>query len=405
MRVRPGAGGGGGRADRADDARRPVHARGARPGAGLVQRRLGRVEPGGPGAGGRVDRPAFVALGLLRDGAVRGGLGLDPGRGTSTRRSSGDEVLPIDWPGAMLLAAGSTLLLLAVLNGDGRSWTRGARLLAAGGRPAGAVRPSGASSGRPDLAARPDRRAAHRRGDRGELPDRRPAVRARHVHPALRPGGARGYGDAGGADDHAAVPELGDQRGGRGRVVVRLRVPPDGGGRLDPDRLGDDRAGGGGLAAGVVGSAVPVGDGRDRPGDGPDVAELHPGRAARGRLGPSRGGDRRGHLLPDDGRRARGRRARRVARVRAVASPGRLAGPPASTSPPPCGPRRTRCSRPTSSAPSRTRSAGRSATSSSRCSRWPSSRSSARSACQVAGRAGSPSPSQFRTSSTRKGPP
>ena len=40
-----------------------------------------------------------------------------------------DEVRPIDWPGALLLAAGSTLLL-AVLNGDGRSWARGARLMA-----------------------------------------------------------------------------------------------------------------------------------------------------------------------------------------------------------------------------------------------------------------------------------
>ncbi|MBV8611704.1 MAG: MFS transporter [Singulisphaera sp.] len=41
-----------------------------------------------------------------------------------------DEVRPIDWPGALLLTAGSTLLLLAVLNGDGRSWARGARLMA-----------------------------------------------------------------------------------------------------------------------------------------------------------------------------------------------------------------------------------------------------------------------------------
>ena len=40
------------------------------------------------------------------------------------------EVRSIDWPGALLLASGSTLLLLMVLKGDAQSWVRGVGLLA-----------------------------------------------------------------------------------------------------------------------------------------------------------------------------------------------------------------------------------------------------------------------------------
>lgn len=40
------------------------------------------------------------------------------------------EVLPIDWAGALLLSAGSTVLLMAVLRGGGQSWQAAAGLLA-----------------------------------------------------------------------------------------------------------------------------------------------------------------------------------------------------------------------------------------------------------------------------------
>ena len=94
---RPGTGGGGGRADRPDDDRRPVHARGAREGPGALQRDLGGLERGGAGVGGRPDRPALLAMGLLRQRAVRRPLGLDPGasrrRGARASRGPADRLV------------------------------------------------------------------------------------------------------------------------------------------------------------------------------------------------------------------------------------------------------------------------------------------------------------------------
>ena len=85
---------------------------------------------------------------------------------TSRRTSDAAEVLPIDWPGAALLASGSTLLLLAILSGPTASIASVAGLLAGLVVLLGAVRRRRAAGGRPDPAARPVRPGADRVGDR-----------------------------------------------------------------------------------------------------------------------------------------------------------------------------------------------------------------------------------------------
>ncbi len=205
---RAGAGRRGGRADRPDAARRPVHAPGARQGPGPLQRRVGRVEPDRPGARGRADRPPLVALGVLRDGAVRAGRHVDPGAARPrARRAEGgppDRLVGrgpadgrFDPP-----ADGGPARGRALVGRDGRD-------AGGGGRPAGELRLAGDAGGRPDPAARPDLLGAPRGGDRRELPDRRPAVRHRHLRAPVRPGGPGRDGDPGRADGDASVPVVG----------------------------------------------------------------------------------------------------------------------------------------------------------------------------------------------------
>ena len=165
------------------------------------------------------------------------GLGLDPVR--SRPREGRAARGPADrLGGGALLTLGSVVLLLAVLKG-------GERLVDLGG--VAAAWPwrwscSGRSWSVERIAADPilplDLILSAHIGSAiaGSFLIGGAAVRARHLCPAVRPGGARRDGDAGGAGDHAAVPELGDQRGGRGQGGGPARVPADGGRRLDPDR-------------------------------------------------------------------------------------------------------------------------------------------------------------------------
>ena len=93
---RAGARGGCGGADHHHDDRRPVHAPRAGEGPGPFQHGLGRVEPDRAGDRRRPDRPALLALGVLRDRPVRGGLGLATD-GHVHEKLDHHQTPPIDW--------------------------------------------------------------------------------------------------------------------------------------------------------------------------------------------------------------------------------------------------------------------------------------------------------------------
>ena len=250
-----------------------------------VQRRLGRLEPGGPGARGGADRSALVALGLLRHRAVRGRLGLDPGpsrpregrasRGPADRLAGGDAA-----------GAGLVVLLLAVLKGADVRGRGGVSLLVAGGDHARRRSWSGSGRGRPDLAARPDLAGHIAAAIVGSFLIGGLLFGIDTYIPLFVQGVRGGTATQAGRVMTPLFLSLGGERlrrglgGGPPRVPARRRWS---GSILIARR--DARPGPRGGLARAGRPAVHRRDGRDRPGDGPDLAELHPGRAERRRWG------------------------------------------------------------------------------------------------------------------------
>ncbi len=215
------------------------------------------------------------------------------------------EVPPIDWAGATLLTLGSVVLLLAVLEGSHIAWGWELSLLIAAGVLLGSFLVWEKRAADPVLPLDLILSAHIGASIVGSFLIGGAPVRARYIHPAVRAGSSGGTATESGrmitplflswAISVAVAAKVVVRLGFRRTAVVGSILIAMG---TTVVALGD------GLAE-CFGVDVQPGDGGDRPGHGSDLAQLHPGGAERGGLGPARSGDGCGRLLPHDGRSAR----------------------------------------------------------------------------------------------------
>ncbi len=195
-------------------------------------------------------------------------------------------VKPIDWSGAGLLTAGSTLLLLTVLRGGGQSWQAGIAIFAA-------------SIGVFGLFLWNERRAADPvlpidliftrhigAAIGGSFLIGRIGFRDRYLRSAVRARRAGRIGDGLRAHDHAAVSRVGDERRGCRAGRGAVGIPPDGRRRLADRAVGNAGPQPGRGVSGAIDAVFHHRSLVDRFRDGSGIIKPDSGGAECGRLEP-----------------------------------------------------------------------------------------------------------------------